>query len=251
MPRSAHSWSNACWPLAARPRRPNRRSVNSRSEPLKAPLVQAQWRAPAGHRSTPTASFAAPSHRPLAPGSTWSAAGGAWDCGHARYPGASICRWSARSCPTVPPEPRRSRHSPGWRPAPWASLSPSPSPVGFGPMAPPLATPRTKDGQWLDCEDGSAWQHPVPNVPQNRSCPEKSRSPRVYVIIRDGTVIDPPNHPRKPGARGPSDQSASGRLIGLIARERQRKGKQALPNLTLVKSGKKKKGHSGRCEGGG
>ena len=39
------------------------------------------------------------------------------------------------------------------------------------------------------CEDGSACAHPIPNVPQNRSCHEKRGSPRVYVIIRDGTAI--------------------------------------------------------------
>jgi hypothetical protein len=36
----------------------------------------------------------------------------------------------------------------------------------------------------------------LPNVTQNRSCHEKGRSARIYVIIRDGTVsyrIGPPN----------------------------------------------------------
>ncbi|MFT5365012.1 MAG: signal transduction histidine kinase, partial [Dinoroseobacter sp.] len=33
-----------------------------------------------------------------------------------------------------------------------------------------------------------AWLHPVPNVPQNRSCHEKGRSPRVNVMVRDGTI---------------------------------------------------------------
>ncbi|MFN4059005.1 MAG: hypothetical protein ACK4HW_12630, partial [Roseinatronobacter sp.] len=42
----------------------------------------------------------------------------------------------------------------------------------------------------LACEDGSAWPHPVPNVPQNRSCHEQGRSPRGNVIIRDGTPSD-------------------------------------------------------------
>ena len=56
----------------------------------------------------------------------------------------------------------------------------------------PRHCPRTSGGQWLDCEDGSACAHPIPNVPQNRSCHEKRGSPRVYVIIRDGT---PMHHP--------------------------------------------------------
>ena len=46
--------------------------------------------------------------------------------------------------------------------------------------------PRTNGGPWLDCEDGSAWPHPVPNGSQNRSCHEKRRSPMVDVIIGDG-----------------------------------------------------------------
>jgi len=37
------------------------------------------------------------------------------------------------------------------------------------------------------CEDGSTCPNPAPNVPQNRSCHEKRRTLRVYVIIRDGT----------------------------------------------------------------
>jgi hypothetical protein len=31
----------------------------------------------------------------------------------------------------------------------------------------------------------------LPNVTQNRSCHEKGRSARIYVIIRDGTSIGP------------------------------------------------------------
>jgi hypothetical protein len=32
----------------------------------------------------------------------------------------------------------------------------------------------------------------LPNVTQNRSCHEKGRSARIYVIIRDGTLKVPP-----------------------------------------------------------
>jgi hypothetical protein len=42
-------------------------------------------------------------------------------------------------------------------------------------------------------QDGSAWSHLVPNVPQNRSCHEQGRAPRGNVIIRDGT-----HKPRSP-----------------------------------------------------
>jgi hypothetical protein len=38
-------------------------------------------------------------------------------------------------------------------------------------------------------QDGSAWSHLVPNVPQNRSCHEQGRAPRGNVIIRDGTLM--------------------------------------------------------------
>jgi hypothetical protein len=51
-----------------------------------------------------------------------------------------------------------------------------------------LGSPPTPYGSsLLACEDGSTWPHPAQNVPQNRSCREKCRSPRVDVIIRDGT----------------------------------------------------------------
>jgi hypothetical protein len=40
---------------------------------------------------------------------------------------------------------------------------------------------------WPACEDGSARPHPVPNVPQHRSCHEHLRSPRGNVSIWDGT----------------------------------------------------------------
>ena len=61
-----------------------------------------------------------------APGSAWFATGVACGCGHARCPGAAICRRFARSCRTVPPGSTRARHSPGSQPAPWAWSSPSP-----------------------------------------------------------------------------------------------------------------------------
>ena len=44
----------------------------------------------------------------------------------------------------------------------------------------------------LACEDGSAWSRPVPKLPQNRSCHEQRRSPRTYVIVRDGTPTQRP-----------------------------------------------------------
>jgi hypothetical protein len=43
-------------------------------------------------------------------------------------------------------------------------------------------------------EVGSALSVP-PNVTQNRSCHEKGRSARIYVIIRDGTAIETANKP--------------------------------------------------------
>ena len=84
-------------------------------------------------------------------------------CGRERCRDGATCRSFVRSCRTAPPKPTQARRSPGLRPAPsvWSSLA---------------------------CEDGSAWQHPVPNVPQNRSCHEKGRSPRVNVMVRDGTA---------------------------------------------------------------
>ena len=66
----------------------------------------------------------------------------------------------------------QARHWPGSPPSPWASWS-------------------------LACEDESASWNPVPNIPQNRSCHEKRGSPRVYVIIRDGT----PRHSAGAAAR--------------------------------------------------
>jgi hypothetical protein len=83
-------------------------------------------------------------------------------CGPAPCRGASTCRRSARSSRTAPPRLTQAPCWPGSPPAPLASSSPA-------------------------CEDGSACPHPAPNVPQNRSCHEKRRTPRVYVIIRDGT----------------------------------------------------------------
>jgi hypothetical protein len=38
-------------------------------------------------------------------------------------------------------------------------------------------------------QDGSAWSHLVPNVPQNRSCREQGGAPTGNVIIRDGTAM--------------------------------------------------------------
>jgi len=40
----------------------------------------------------------------------------------------------------------------------------------------------------LGCEVGSTCPNPALNVPQDRTCHEKSRATRVYVIIRDGTA---------------------------------------------------------------
>jgi predicted alpha-1,6-mannanase (GH76 family) len=44
------------------------------------------------------------------------------------------------------------------------------------------------------CEEKSASRIPIPNLAQNRSCHEKRRSARVYVIIRDGTPNAWQNH---------------------------------------------------------
>jgi hypothetical protein len=118
---------------------------------------------PAGRRSTPAVFCAEPSPPPLAPGSRSFAAGAVCGCDHERCRGASTCRRSARSSRTVPLGPRQARRWPGSPPEPLASSSPA-------------------------CEDGSTCPNPAPNVPQNRSCHEKRRTPRVYVIIRDGTV---------------------------------------------------------------
>jgi hypothetical protein len=118
---------------------------------------------PAGRRSTPAVFCAEPPPPPLAPGSRSFAAGAVCGCDHERCRGASTCRRSARSSRTVPLGPRQARRWPGSPPEPLASSSPA-------------------------CEDGSTCPNPAPNVPQNRSCHEKRRTPRVYVIIRDGTA---------------------------------------------------------------
>ena len=73
-----------------------------------------------------------------------------------------VCRRSVRLHRTVRPRQRRIQCWPERPPALLASSSP-------------------------DCEDGSTCLHPVLNVPQDRSCHEKNRATRVYVIIRDGT----------------------------------------------------------------
>ena len=86
-------------------------------------------------------------------------------CSRAQCRGASICRRSARSCRSAQPGPMQAHHWPEAPPAPLVS-------------------------SWLGCDDESAWSHPVPNVPQTRSCHEKRRAPRGNVIIRDGTVKD-------------------------------------------------------------
>ena len=52
----------------------------------------------------------------------------------------------------------------------------------------PRHCPRTNGGQWPDCDDGSTCAHPASNLPKNRSCHEKSRSPGGWVLIRDGTA---------------------------------------------------------------
>jgi len=69
---------------------------NSRSEPLKAPLVQAQWRAPAGRPARPAASCTRPPQRLPALASTSFAGGAACGCGRERCRGGSIYKPSAQ-----------------------------------------------------------------------------------------------------------------------------------------------------------
>ena len=78
-------------------------------------------------------------------------------CGQEPCRDASICRRSARSSRTAPPRLTQAPCWPGLPPAPLASSSPA-------------------------CEDGSTFPNPASNVPQVRSCHEKRRAPRVYVI---------------------------------------------------------------------
>jgi len=108
-------------------------------------------------------SCAAQQQQPLVPESVSSAAGALCGCDRVRYRGAATCRSFAPSCRTAPPKLTQARGSPGSRHAPsaWSSLA---------------------------CEDELAWLHPVLNVPQDRSCHEKGRSPRVNVMVRDGTA---------------------------------------------------------------
>lgn len=129
----------------------------------------------AGRRSTPAASCAERPPPPLALGSRSFAAGAVCGRGHARRRGASICRRSARSSRTAPPALRLASCWPGSQPAPSVSSS-------------------------LGCEDGSACPHPAPNVPQYRSCHEKRRPPRSYVIIRDGAATCVKHGPPSPKA---------------------------------------------------
>ena len=118
----------------------------------------------AGHQATRAAFCAERPPPPLAPGSRSFAAGAVCGCGHERCRGASICRRFARLCRTAPPKLTRAPRWPGSPPAPSAS-------------------------SLLGCEVGSTCPNPASNVPQDRSCHEKSRATRVYVN-RSGFVGD-------------------------------------------------------------
>jgi hypothetical protein len=50
----------------------------------------------------------------------------------------------------------------------------------------PRSPPAPSASSSLACEDESTCQNPASNVSKDRSCDEKSRAPRIYVIIRDG-----------------------------------------------------------------
>ena len=107
-------------------------------------------------------SCAAQPQQPLVQGSGSSVGDAPCGCGRERCRDGATCKSFAPSCQAAQPKPTQAPGSPGSRHAPsaWSSLA---------------------------CEDGSAWQHPVPNVPQNRPCHEKGIAPRVNVIVRDGT----------------------------------------------------------------
>ncbi len=109
---------------ASRPERETPGLRNFRSEPLKAPLVQAQWRAQAGRQSTQAVSCAEPPPQPPAPKSVLFADGAACGCGHAPCPGVSIFKRSARGCRSALPAPMQARSWSGSPPEPSALSSP-------------------------------------------------------------------------------------------------------------------------------
>src|SRR6056297_3299623 len=85
-----------------------------------------------------------------------------YGCGHARCHACAISTPSARRCRSAPQPSRLAPCSPGSPPGSSASSSPA-------------------------CAEKSAYLPPIPNLAQDRSCHEKRRAARVYVIVREGT----------------------------------------------------------------